>query len=64
MIHFVGFRDDRYLNARKVWGVPDFFHRFWDKRAEQEVAPGDVVIFANGEPGEPKSFSFNDSEVF
>lgn len=48
-IHFVGFRDDRYLNAVRVWGKPHFIHRWWDKRARREIAAGDTLIFADGE---------------
>lgn len=48
MIHFVGFRDDRYWNAVKVWGKPDFFHQRWDTRAKREIADGDTVVFATG----------------
>lgn len=47
MIHFVGFKDDRIWNARRVWGEPDFYHRNWDQRAWQEVVPGDVAVFAS-----------------
>lgn len=64
-VHFVGFRDDRFHNAVKVFGKPDFFHRNWDWRAFFEVADGDVVVFAKGsEHDTPKEFTFNDSEVF
>lgn len=49
VVHYVGFRDDRYWNARRIWGGPAFVHRWWDKRAAREIAPGDVVIFAEGE---------------
>ena len=49
-IHFVGFRDDRYWAAVKVWGRPDFIHRWWDKRAFREMDPEtDIVVFATGE---------------
>ena len=37
MVHFVGFRDDRYWNACRVFGLPDFIHRRWDKRAAREI---------------------------
>jgi hypothetical protein len=33
-LHFVGFSDDRYWNALKVFGLPDFYHRNWDMRAK------------------------------
>lgn len=47
--HFVGFRDDRYWNAVKVFGPPDFIHRKWDKRAAREIAQQDVIVFAVGD---------------
>jgi hypothetical protein len=37
-VHFVGFRDDRYWNAVKVFGSPQFIHRGWDLRAQRETA--------------------------
>lgn len=67
-IHFVGFKDDRYWNAVKIWGYPDFFHRIWDVRAKQEVFPGDVVIFARGNDYDnfdnPTPWNFDDSSIF
>jgi hypothetical protein len=63
--HFVGFKDDRYLTAVKTFGKPDFIHRFWDRRAVDEVAPGDVVFFADGdETQDVRTFSFDDSANF
>jgi len=52
-MHFVGFRDERYWKdeqyqrAVEIFGRPDFFHRRWDMRAYQEIAPGDTVVWAN-----------------
>jgi hypothetical protein len=48
-VHFVGFTDDRYWNAVRVFGLPDFIHCRWDKRAVREIDSIDLVIFANGE---------------
>lgn len=60
-VHFIGFKDDRYWNAVKVWGRPHFIHRGWDKRAQREIGDGDIVIFASGCELEPKSkYNFND----
>lgn len=65
MWHFVGFKDDRYYTAVKVFGKPDFIHRFWDRRAVDEVAPGDVVIFADGDETQAvRQFAFDDSANF
>lgn len=64
-IHFVGFSDNRYNTAIKVFGTPDFIHRFWDRRAVDEVQPGDVVLFANGnETQDVNPFAFDDSANF
>lgn len=61
ILHFVGFRDDRYINAVRVFGRPDFIHRGWDLRARREIAAGDVVVFAKGsDTQEPSRRSFND----
>ena len=65
-VHFVGFRDDRYWNAVKVYGKPDFIHRFWDARAKfgGELHPDDIVIFAKGKDTDPiVPYSFDDSGV-
>ena len=60
-VHFVGFRDDRYWSAVKVFGRPDFIHRRWDKRAKREIMSGDTIVFATGdEHQEPSHFSGDD----
>jgi len=64
-IHFVGFKDDRYWNAVKVWGKPDFVHRFWDHRAVCEVTAIDKVIFADGDERQGiRKFTYDDSAYF
>lgn len=61
IIHFVGFRDDRYWNAVRIWGRPTYIHRGWDRRAQIDIAPGDLVIFATGtEADPPKDFNYPD----
>lgn len=58
LTHFVGFRDDRYWNAVRIWGEPDMVHEAWDTYAANDVAPGDVVIFADGAADrKPRSFT-------
>lgn len=52
-LHFVGFRDDRWWNAIKVFGRPDFVHPRWDQRARREIAEGDTIIFATGDEPQP-----------
>lgn len=63
--HFVGFKDDRWWNARKTFGAPDFVHRFWDRRAVGDVLDGDVVIFADGDEAQPvREYAYDDSANF
>lgn len=58
LVHFVGFRDDRYWNAARAFGPPDMIHEAWDQYAADETAPGDVVVFAQGEWDQPpRSFT-------
>lgn len=58
LVHFVGFRDDRYWSAVKIWGAPDMIHEAWDRYAADEVGPRDVVIFAEGPADQPpRSFT-------
>jgi len=52
-LHFVGFRDDRWWNALRVFGPPDFIHPKWDQRARREIAEGDTIIFATGDEEQP-----------
>ncbi len=58
IIHFVGFRDDRYWNAVRIWGAPDMIHEVWDCYAADDVAHDDLVVFAEGEWDQaPRSFT-------
>lgn len=62
-LHFVGFKDDRVWNARRIWGEPNFYHRIWDMRARQEVILGDVAVFADGDITDSiKPISWDDSQ--
>lgn len=58
LLHFVGFRNDRYWNAVRVFGLPDMIHRNWDVYAANDIAPGDTVVHATGDSDRPpRSFS-------
>lgn len=62
-IHFIGFRDDRYWNAVKVFGRPHFIHRGYDLRGLREIGEEDTIVFAEGEHDqEPRKKSYNDIE--
>ena len=52
-VHYVGFRDDRYWNAYRIFGGPRVIHRRWDFYATRDVGPDDVVIFAEGDETQP-----------
>lgn len=52
-VHYVGFRDDRYWSAYRLFGGPRMIHRRWDRYAAAEVGPGDVVVFAEGDATQP-----------
>lgn len=56
VVHFVGFPDNhgrQYQNAVRTFGPPAFLHRFWDQRAQRDIAPGDRLIFATGTEADP-----------
>ena len=60
-VHFVGFRGDEYLSAVRIWGLPDFIHRGWDRRAFREIADDDTIIFANvWDERKPSERNFSD----
>lgn len=60
-VHYVGFRDDRYWNAFRIWGGPRIIHRWWDRRAKRDVGEEDVVIFAEGDwTQEPRKWNAPD----
>ena len=59
--HFIGFKDDRYWNAVKVFGPPHYIHPGWDLRALREIAPDDLVVFAQGSQDQtPRKKSYTD----
>ena len=61
-IHYVGFRDERYWNAYRIWGGPRMIHRRWDRIARHDVGPGDVVIFAEGDEHQPLA-AYNATDI-
>lgn len=62
-LHFVGFRNDAYNRAVRLFGKPDFIHRHWDKRAVDEVFEGDTVVFAVGDENQPVALHSDDDSV-
>ena len=61
-VHYVGFSDDRFLNAYRVFGGPRIIHRRWNQRALRDIGEDDVVVFANG-PSEQEPSKFNGNDI-
>lgn len=64
-LHFIGFKGDEYTRACAIFGHPDFIHRHNDPRLRfgGEIAPHDMLIYANGSEDQPSRFSFDDSAI-
>lgn len=72
-LHFVGVihpdqgKDSRYESLVRAFGPADFVHRYWDRRAHDEVMPGDVVIYTGGKKADasvpPLDNAFDDSAI-
>ena len=43
-VHYVGMSEERYQQARRVWGGPAYYHRWLDDRVWTEVGDNDVVV--------------------
>lgn len=52
-VNYIGFRDDRYWRAYRIWGGPRMIHKAWDRRAQRDIGPDVVVIFAEGDEHQP-----------
>lgn len=52
-VHYIGFRDDRYLSAWRAFGGPVFIHRVWDRRGQRDIGADDLVVFASGDETQP-----------
>ena len=61
-VHYVGFRDDRYWNAYRIFGGPRVIHRRWDFYATRDVGPDDIVIFAEGDETQPLA-AYNATDI-
>jgi hypothetical protein len=55
-VHYVGFRGDEYVRAKRLFGGPVIIHRWWDRRARREIdREHDLVVFATGDADQPTS---------
>ena len=57
-VHYVGFRGDEFLRAKRIFGGPVMIHPRWDRRALHDVGEDDVVVFATGDEHQPLRPSF------
>jgi hypothetical protein len=65
MLHFVGFRGDEYVSAVKVFGKPDFYHKVFDGRSQEDFDPEiDTMVFAKSSEDKFTEFTFDDSRIF
>jgi hypothetical protein len=49
-VHYIGFRDDAYTRAYRIWGGPAMIHRVNDIRTQSEIChTNDVAIYAGKE---------------
>ena len=65
-VHFVGFRtDEQWSAAVKVWGKPDFVHRWHDHRMYGDIDTGcDTVIFAGkAHPDHISKYNWQDHQL-
>lgn len=62
-VHFVGVSGRSFVNAVKVWGHPDFWHKWHDNRMYGDVdADNDVIVFGQKQdPKKTKKYSWQDS---
>ena len=52
----------RLLECVRIWGRPGFIHIGWDRRAQREIAPGNTVVFADGDVDQsPAERDFSDT---
>lgn len=63
-VRFASLADQRYANAVRLFGRPDFLHRVWDQRAQREIGEGDVVVFATGDADQPVTPFNGDDEHY
>lgn len=59
-VHYIGFRGDEFVRARRVFGGPVFIHRAWDRRALRDIGPEDLVVFASGDERQPFAHNCDD----
>lgn len=49
-LHLIGFRGEEYWSAKRIWpDMPVMIHRVHDQRAQRDIGPGDIAVFANEE---------------
>lgn len=50
VVHYIGFRDDAFVRARRIFGGPVMIHRVNDIRTQSEIDhDNDLAIYAGKE---------------
>ncbi len=62
-VHFIGVTDAQALQAKLVWGVADFTHRWHDWRSHGDIDwVNDTVVFGDKGRLTPSKYSDQDHE--
>jgi hypothetical protein len=63
-VHFVGFRGEEFWSAVKVFGRPDFVHKWHDHRMWGDVGEGDTIVFARAKDETVSQWTWQDHELW
>ena len=63
VVHFIGVTDRQTASAERVWGQPDFVHRWHDRRSHGDIDWDiDTVVFGDKGREQPSQWSDQDHE--
>ena len=64
MLHFIGFRGEEFLSAIRIWGQPDFIHKWHDSRMWGDIdTDNDTIIWAGkADPDHCQQYTWQDHE--
>jgi hypothetical protein len=65
LVHFVGVTQDQFVNAVRVFGKPDFVHKWHDHRSHGDVDwDSDTVVLGDKGRTTPCKWSWQDHELY
>ena len=63
-VHFIGIDDSQFQSAVKVWGKPDFIHKWFDRRSLGDIDDDvDVIVFGTKTKLIPSQWTWQDHEL-